>query len=1047
MKSSSFHIYNASAGSGKTYSLVKAYLRILFSSEYKEPYKHILAITFTNKAVAEMKERILQALMLFSNPSILEKEDGLFTELCQELKIKPDLLQKRSKTILESITHNYSAFEVSTIDKFNQRLIRSFAFDLKLPVDFEVELDVDSILSRAVDGLIARAGGDDEITGILIDFALQKADEDKSFNVAYDFNLIAKLLVNENHADPISSLNDKTLKDYASLKSILIKKIGDTKNKIFNLADSVLKLINENGLIPDDFYGKGGLVPSYFLKLKEKNFNVEYNKAWMDNIDSGPMYPKTTLPEIASKIDLLRPSIASAFHKSKGLYFDLKFHENVYSNITPLSVLGLISNEVKLIKEEENILLISEFNSVVGDHIQNQPAPFIYERIGEKFKHFFIDEFQDTSVLQWKNIIPLIDNALSGENASAMIVGDAKQAIYRWRGGRAEQFIDLWDRKENPFQIEAELNTLKTNYRSLKTIIEFNNSFFLHISELIFRNNKYQNVYQNCQQQSFHENPGYVNISFLDYDAEEDADQRYSEQVLTTINSCLDNGFQLKDICILTRKRKEGIAIADFLTAFTDIEIVSSETLLLINSNEVNFILALLQYIIEPNNSEAKFAVLCYLSEFKYHGKDKHSFISSNIDRDVVAFFDSLQETNIYFSYHDVIQLSLYDTVETIIHSFDLVKTSNAYVQFLLDVVFEYAQKQHHTISGFLEYFEKNIEKFSVVTPLDKDAVKIMTIHKSKGLEFPIVIYPYANLDLYRENQPKLWFPLNPVDYNGFEQAYINYNRTLRETNEIGELLYSNHQSELELDNINLLYVTLTRPIEQLYVISRKSLNSKGNPNLRTFGGLFINYLKDKDLWNDDQLSYSFGLQKKYSDTKSITKPSLTQGQFISTPREILDLTIISNSGYLWETAQQEAIEKGNLIHNIMSKIKSKLDVELVFDQFRNLGTLNSEQSEKLRSLVMEIIEHPLLHEYFDSENRIYNERAIISSEGYIMRPDRVVITPQNNVIIIDYKAGHPEDSHIHQINRYAKAIDEMKLPILKKILIYIKDGIHIKEV
>ena len=475
MNPSTFQIYDASAGSGKTYSLVKEYLKLLFCSPYREPYKHILAITFTNKAVTEMKERIISNLRVFASPEVLVVPSDMFSSLCDELSMRPEQLNQSAKLMLQSIVHNYAAFDVSTIDKFTQKLIRTFAYDLKLPINFEVELNTDEILSQAIDNLIAKAGSDKGLTKLLVDFALEKADDDKSYNIEGDFMPIAKLITNEGNTKYLEKLRDKDIKAFNELNSSLIKNIGAIENTIKKESKIVLDFIEECGLQANDF--TGGYLLKHFSKLSQGMFNVNLSTKWQENIDSERLYPTRVTDDIASIIDEIQPQLSTAFHGTKSMLIQLKLLKAIYKNLTPLSVLNEINKEVEAIKQEDNILLISEFNSIVSEHIKTQPVPYIYERIGEKFKHYFIDEFQDTSVMQWENLIPLIQNALSSEGASAMLVGDAKQAIYRWRGGKAEQFINLGSNIVNPFPIEKEVKNLETNFRSYAEVINFNNSF------------------------------------------------------------------------------------------------------------------------------------------------------------------------------------------------------------------------------------------------------------------------------------------------------------------------------------------------------------------------------------------------------------------------------------------------------------------------------------------------------------------------------------------------------------------------------------------
>ncbi|RLD28491.1 MAG: DNA helicase UvrD [Bacteroidetes bacterium] len=1044
MNSSSFHIYNASAGSGKTYTLVKEYLKVLFKSSAKYPYKNILAITFTNKAVGEMKERIINTLKQFSSEDILTTSNSMFNAICEELPIQPNALHNKSKRILNSIVHNYAAFDISTIDKFNQKLIRTFAYDLRLPLNFEVELDTESLLNEAVDNLIAKAGSDKYLTKTLIDFAIEKADDDKSWDVSLNFYKIAKLLTNENDIQFIETLKDTSLEDFKTLKSLLKEKVKSTEDSIIEEAQSVLTLIEECGLQFDDFSRSS--LAKHFENLFKKNFDIKFDSNWqIDLIEGNVLYPKRVTEDVASTINKIQPQLVSAFNQTKQSVFQLKFLKNFYKNCTPLSVLNSIHKELRALKKERNVILISEFNTIISNAIKNQPAPFIYERIGEKFRHFFIDEFQDTSVMQWENLIPLLDNSLSSENGSVMLVGDAKQAIYRWRGGKAEQFIGLYN-DENPFFTEKENRNLPNNYRSYGEIIDFNNNFFKHLSTFGFSKNEYEELYKQSKQNASIEKEGYVNLDFLDLDKDDSRDEVYPQKVSETITNCLINGFQLKDICILVRKKKEGVAIADYLSN-EGIDIISSETLLLSRSPEVKFIVNVLKYVLEPHNNEVKILVLNYLVEHKLNINDKHLFYNTYIKLEIEQFFKNLCEFGIHFNNNEVLQLPIYEAIENIIYSFNLVETSNAYVQFFLDFVLDYLQKNNSSLSGFIEHYNTKKDSLSIVSPQEKNAVQIMTIHKSKGLEFPVVIFPYADLNIYKELEPKEWFPLDTEKYNNFSHTLLSYNKDFENFGEAGQQIYNKHQAELELDNMNLLYVALTRPIEQLHIISNKQLDKKGGENLKLFSGLFINYLKHIDKWEESTTSYSFGNPKKTSSTLDSAKKTIEQERFISTPKKEHNIKIVTNSGYLWDTNQQKAIEKGNLIHYIMSQIKTKIDVDITFKTCLASGIINNNQAEELKKIVKKIVDHPELLEYFNSDNTIYNERDIITKEGGSLRPDRLVINREKEVVIIDYKTGEPHKKYAQQLQIYQDALEEMNFLVTKKILIYANDELKIKEV
>jgi ATP-dependent exoDNAse (exonuclease V) beta subunit len=1045
LKTSSFYIYNASAGSGKTYSLVKNYLKVLLQSNQREPFKNILAITFTNKAVAEMKERIIETLKEFSNPNILKAENAMFVELSNELNVKAQSLHLKAKDLLYGILKNYAAFDVSTIDKFTQKIIRTFAFDLKLPLNFEVELDTESMLHVAVDNLISRAGSDDELTKLLIEFAIEKTDDDKSWDLAYDFNKIAKLLVSENDIAHIETLKGKTLADFRTLKTQLKNELTGTETLIKEESQTILTLIEQACLQFNDF--SGSYLPKYFLNLSQLNLNVNFNLTWQNKLIEGDtLYPVKAHPETAITIDAIQPELINGFNKTKQLVFHHKLLSNIYKNITPLSVLHLINQELNHLKEDQNKLLISEFNTLISNEIKDQPAPFIYERIGEKFKHYFIDEFQDTSKMQWANLTPLIGNALSSENASAMIVGDAKQAIYRWRGGQAEQFIELYNKTENPFNIPAEIVALNTNYRSSEAIIKFNNSFFQHLSTFAFSLSNHADLYYHSTQNTCSKHKGYVEISFVNITKDDDRDHVYPEQVLSQIQQCINDGYHYSDICILVRKSNEGIAIANYLNEH-GIEIISSETLALSRSPEVTFIIASMQFLMNPNNNASKIEVLQYLAN-KLKVPNKHEFYSKHIHLNLNEFYKSLNNFNIHFEPNEVLQLPIYELVESIIYYFNLVDQADAYIQFFLDFVFNFSIKNSTSISDFLEHYELKKEHLKIRSS-GGNAIQIMTIHKSKGLEFPVVIFPYADLDLYKEIEPRVWFLLNEKVFSGFSQTLLNYNKDIAEYGEQGACIYNAHQAELELDNINLLYVALTRAVQRLYIVSSIHFDTKGqlSKNDKKYSGLFINYLQHIKTWDDNKLTYVFGKKEQAITTSGSHDETSFQTCFISIPKKEHQINILTKSGLLWDTSHKKAIEKGNLIHDIMAQVKTSDDIGFTLDSFISSGVINKEQKEALSFLLNSIVEHPKLKSYYSKDVTVYNERDIIRKSGSILRPDRLVFTDKKEVVIIDYKTGQLDQKHAQQLQTYQEALEDMGFKVTHKILIYLNESLEIKEV
>lgn len=1031
----SFNIYNASAGSGKTFTLVKEYLSLLFTSPKNDRYKNILAITFTNKAVAEMKKRIILSLAEFSYPNASLEDHALLMAISKETHLSSEEIKAKSAKILKSIIHNYAAFEISTIDGFTHRVLRTFARDLGIPMNFEVELDAEQVLMEAVDSLVSRAGSDKKLTKILVDFTLAKTDDDKSWDISRDLFNISKLLINENHQKAIHILRSRTLEDFEKFSRKLNADIKETETSLKSSAKLFFELIESNGIPESDF--TRGSVPSHFKKLIAGNVPINFNTKWAENIEEQALYPKKTDEETKSVMDSLQPKIAELFHITKQAYFHLEFLKEVRKNLVQLSLLNEINREVEDINKDRNLVLISEFNPKISEQVKDQPAPFIYERLGERYRHYFIDEFQDTSIMQWENMIPLIGNKLdSTDEAGLTIVGDAKQSIYRWRGGRAEQLIDLCNEKTKPFQIAPTVVNLPDNFRSGSEIVNFNNDFFnFAASMLTFPD--YSELFKASAQNPKKGDFGYVNISFLEAKNREEEFELYPERILETILKLYEKGFNLNDICILTRKRSEGVAIAEYLTEH-DISVISSETLLISQSPEVNFIIDLLYFSMNPKDDQLKLLIYDFLAGKYLEEDETHRLLIQNLPKNGNEFFDWLSAYGIEFKMDELKKLSLYEAVEYIIRSFALVETSNAYIQFFLDFVYETSQKTSNGLNDFLEKWEQKKDRLSIVVPEADNAVQIMTIHKSKGLEFPVVIYPFANSDLQDTRNDNLWLETHdeniPVAYVSASQKMLNWNE--QAAREYTDLIYKN-----ELDTLNILYVACTRASQQLYIISNYREKPKSTPNI---SDMLTEYLRSTGKWNGD-LSYEFGSSSVISTGSSSTQ-GISATKFYSSPTQNDAVQIVTRSGSLWDSKQQEAIEKGEIAHQILARINESKDLDKAINWAVNTGLITESTKTEVARLILAVIDHPSLSKFYTAGVKNINEKELITAQGERLRPDRLNIE-EENITIIDYKTGELVEKHEQQIQAYSRALKDMGYHIDKCLLVYTSEPLVIKEV
>ena len=1027
LQSSAFQIYNASAGSGKTYQLAKNYLRLILAPNSPFKYRELLALTFTNKAVGEMKDRILQYLQEFSFSKTPEKSQSLFEELQQDLGYNATELRTKAATTLKELLHNYGFFEISTIDKFNHKIIRTFARDLKIAQNFEVELDTDSLLQEAVLRILDKAGHHDALTATLIRFSLEKIDDNKSWNIAFDLNQMGKMLFNENHAPYLKKFHPKSLADFDALKNRLQREIQRLEKQAVSLAEEVLETITTLGFEFADFPRE--TLPNHFRKIAAGETNINF--LYKNKIEEQLNQNKILKTSIEKPSEGLVTQIAPMYLQVKSILYALKAYKKAAGAIMAVSLLNEIQKEVKEVQSERNLLAISDFNTIISEEVTNQPVPFIYERLGEKYRHFFIDEFQDTSIKQWSNLVPLIGNALEsmdehGETGSLLLVGDVKQAIYRWRGGEASQFLDLSIGKTNPFTVAPNTNQLNKNWRSCKTIINFNNSFFTFINQL-FTKSEFQELFiDGNRQETNDKSGGYVNISYHSNEIGANGNPQ-CKKTLETIKKIKSLGYPYRDICILVRENRKGELLANFL-AQQGIPLVSADVLLLKNSPEVQFLVALLKYLEAPNEKLYRFELLSYLCPEE---QPLHDFLDRNLQK-----MDAFLADHYDFDPNTIVLLSTYDVLELAIQRFDLAKNSNAYINYFLDTVLDYGNKEGAAIYDFLSYWELKQDSLALSAPEHLDAVKIMTIHKAKGLEFPFVIFPFADSPV--EGGPiknDVWVPIDKTKFEGFEHLVLKASPELEFFSRDSHKLYMEEKEKTLLDSINVLYVALTRAIQGLFVLCE---NGKGTKI--TYGSLLKSFCETQQTERPNEHEFAYGsleAKSKVLDTIQEEKniPYIYSSKFKYENNPVRLASSLHNG------KNDEARSRGNVIHDLLAKVYSPEDVAKAVGTLVANGLIPYTEASAYEEIAWNVVSHEKLSNYFDKNIKSLNEIELLDTNGAVLRPDKMVIYKEE-VVLIDYKTGAQSTSHKNQLRQYEEIVSKMGYFVTHKILVYINESI-----
>ena len=1069
-----FVICKAAAGSGKTFNLVKEYLKLAMAgglAGVDTRFRGILAITFTNKAANEMKERIMDTLDQLAFFGVDPEKSKMGLPLLEALNAERDAplppfdeaqLKAMAARLRGAILHRYSDLSVCTIDSFMHRVVRTFAHDLGQPVNFEVMIEQDDLIDQAVSRLMSQVGTDETLTDVMRHYAVSRMENEKGFDIEKSLRKLAGQLFAEGTDKYLDKLRKYSMKEYVEMYRQYEADNQVFLRKVESLGKEAVDLLESAGMTPDCCVGGKTGFYAFFQKMSRLEQTLR-NKLTVkpsakvsglfESVDYGgaTLCKDKGLMDEAGRIAPRLRQIFSSLNTALGEPMtDYNTRSLLLRDFYSMALLGELDRHLHDIAKENEVVHLSDFNVLINKVVLEEPAPFIYERLGNRYHHFLIDEFQDTSVLQWHNLVPLLDNGV-GQGYESLVVGDGKQAIYRFRQGDVRQFVALPKVENLPLHGAAlsqtgnyQMRHLDVNFRTADAVVDFNNDFFSWLVRGYFdKNDLARRIYLgssgDCkegdeelrQKHNEKKSPrpmGHVGVRFVDADNSEEV----CREVLAIIDRLVGNcGYRAGDIMILGRSKADLATVGSYLLANSRYEQSSAESFYLRGSQAVMALIAALRCL---HDSADRVAAAELLHRLFMLGILRDSHDEAFLPKGPVGLRQALAGEGIDFDAGRLLSTDLYDCCEELVRCLRLDQIDVPYVASLLNRVAAFASRQPQGIGEFLEWFDEHPE-LSAASSSKGNALRLMTIHKAKGLEAPVVICPIFKPSTH---PTALWVDA-AKSFAPYEKslpaAYVTLNKD-EMTRFDGDR--DREKEASAVDDLNILYVAFTRPQEQLFVVAQQP---KEGSKAVSYATMLYEYTKGNADYGDPDFVHRE--EEKKEEKKDPEEAFVNRLSYIDWTDKV---KIASQSEKALTPLMEERVRFGIHAHALMAGVEHAGDVDAAVERYAAQQTLDDEERKRLETLAHEVVSHPATARFFDPAYKVKNECDLTDGTDS-GRPDRVVFAP-DETWVVDFKTGGDQEKEYNaQLQHYCHALSAMGYPSVSGWLVFLQPQIWVRQV